>query len=83
MGWDLFGWRFVGTHLGSLILSLIGLVMAFVASEVVFPAYLLLLAIGLLGITAGQVDAAILRRLEKLERLEEARSKQTKEMDAP
>jgi hypothetical protein len=83
MGWDLFGWKFIGTHLGSLIISLIGVVMAFASPETQFPAYLLLLAIGALGITAGQVDAAILRRLERLERLEQARSSQTKETATP
>jgi hypothetical protein len=67
MGWDLFGWKFIGTHLGGILFALVGAVMAFASPDTQFPAYLLLLIIGCLGIAAGQVDAALLRRIERLE----------------
>ena len=42
-------------------------VMAFMSPETQLPAYLLLLIMAGVGIIAGQTDAVILRRLERLE----------------
>ena len=67
MGWELFGWKFVGTHLPALLLGLGAAVMAMTSPETQLPAYLLLLIMAGVGIIAGQTDAAMLRRLERLE----------------
>jgi hypothetical protein len=67
MGWELFGWKFIGTHLPALLLGLGAAVMAIVSPDTRLPAYLLLLIMAGVGIIAGQTDAAILRRLERLE----------------
>jgi hypothetical protein len=70
MGWDLFGWKFIGTHLPALLMFIGAAVMGLVAPDTQFPAYMLLLILGGFGILAGQSDAALLRRLEKLEQTE-------------
>jgi hypothetical protein len=67
MGWELFGWKFIGTHLPALLLGIGAAVMALVSPDTQLPAYLLLLILAGVGILAGQTDAALLRRLERLE----------------
>jgi hypothetical protein len=67
MGWELFGWKFIGTHLPALLLFIGAAVMGLVSPDTQLPAYLLLLILAGVGILAGQSDAALLRRLERLE----------------
>jgi hypothetical protein len=59
---------FKGAHLYGLVAALVGAVMLFAAPEMQLPAWVVLIIIGALGVTAGQWDAVILRRLERLEK---------------
>jgi hypothetical protein len=66
--WQPFGRTFRGTHLVGLVAVLTGFATMYVAPDMNMPMWMGLIYIGALGLTAGQVEAGILKRLERLEK---------------